>query len=90
MVHPETRPALLSSQKVNITNRELAPDQVIQPHTASKDIASKNGWRPFPDPELSAEIIICLLLKKRNLPFVRFLVIEEPVPFDSLTSDAPN
>jgi hypothetical protein len=90
MVHPETRPALFSSQKANITNRELAPDQIVQPNTAGNDIAPKNRWRPVPDPELSAEMIICLLLKKGNLPFVRHLIIEKSVPFDSLTGNAPN
>jgi len=90
MIHPEARPAFLNSKEANITNRELAPDQVVQPDAASKDVASKNGWRTVPDPELSAEIIICLLLKKRNLPFVRFFKIEEPVSFDSHTSDAPD
>jgi hypothetical protein len=90
VVHPEARPALLSSQKANITDDELVPNQVVQPYAASKDIAPKNRWRPVPDPELRAEIIICLLLKKRNLPFVGLLMIEEPVSFDSFASDAPN
>jgi hypothetical protein len=90
MVHPEARPALLSSQKANIANRELVPDQVGQPNTAGNDIAPKNRWRPVGDPELRAEIIICLFLKKCNLPFVGLLIIEEPVSFDSLTGNAPN
>src|ERR1700741_4593241 len=49
-VHPEAGPTLLSSQKANITNGELVPDQVVQPYAASKDIAPENGWRPVPDP----------------------------------------
>jgi hypothetical protein len=90
MVHPETRPAFFSSKERDITNRELVPDQVVQPNTASDDVAPKNRWRPVPDPELSAETIVCLLLKKCNLAFIGLLIIEEPVPLDSLTSNAPN
>ena len=75
---------------MNIANRELVPDQVVQANTAGNDIAPKNRWRPVPDPELSTEIIICLLLEKCNLPFVGLLIIEEPVSFDSLTGNAPN
>jgi hypothetical protein len=89
-VHPETRPALFGSEKVNITNRELVPDQVVQPNSTGDNVTPKNRWRPVPDPELSAETIICFLLKKCNLPFIGLLIIEEPVSFDSLTGNAPN
>ena len=89
LVHPLARRGFLRAEKAHALQLELAADERSKREPLDDDVPTKDA-RPFSlQAELRAQPLVCLPLKKCDLPFVIRFEIKEPVSLDTSPSHAP-
>lgn len=84
MIHPVTRPAFTHSLKTNALNFKLLPDKFPKIDIARDHIPSHQGGSRVLE-QRATKLVEHFERKKRDLSFVVFPIIEEPIAADAVT-----